>query len=51
MFETGVFRANESESKRQVRGIIGISFDLLNMKAYCVFASELPHRGDSNEYN
>ena len=26
------------------------SFHFFNMKAYCVFSLELPHRGDSNEY-
>ena len=50
MFETGVVRANECYSLRQVmthnRGIFSIFF---NMKACCVF-SESPHRGDSNEY-
>ena len=29
---------------------IGISFSIfLNMKIYCVFSLESPHRGDSNE--
>ena len=33
-------------------GIIGILFSFLffNMKVYCVFSLESPHRGDSNEY-
>ena len=31
-------------------GIIGISFLFLKMKVCCVFALELPHQGDSNEY-
>ena len=31
-------------------GKIGISFRVFNMKVYCVFLSESPHRGDSNEY-
>ena len=31
-------------------GKIGISFRFFNMKAYCVFLLESPHRGDSNEY-
>ena len=31
--------------------IIGISFRLsFNMKVFCVYSFELPHRGDSNEY-
>ena len=31
-------------------GTIGISFSIfLNMKVYCVFSLESPHRGDSNE--
>ena len=31
-------------------GLIGIFFIFFNMKVYCVFSLELPHRGDSNEY-
>ena len=29
---------------------MGILFIFLNMKVYCVFSVESPHRGDSNEY-
>ena len=51
MFETGVVRANECKSKRQIRSqntdIFSIFF---TMKVYCVFTLESPHRGDSNEY-
>ena len=49
MFETGVVRANECYSLRQVRVIIGIFSILSNMKVCCVFSLESPHRGDSNE--
>ena len=31
-------------------GIIGISSIFYNMKAYCVFSLESPHRGASNKY-
>ena len=31
-------------------GLIGIFFIFFNMKVYCVFSLESPHRGDSNEY-
>ena len=33
-------------------GIIGISsrFSLINMKVFCVFSLESPHRGDFNKY-
>ena len=32
-------------------GIIGIYFlFFFNLKVYCVFSLESPHRGDSNEY-
>ena len=32
-------------------GLIGISsFIFFEMKVYCVFSLESPHRGDSNEY-
>ena len=27
-----------------------INLIFFNMKVYCVFSSESPHRGDSNEY-
>ena len=50
MFETKVVRANECLSLRQVRrynrDIFSIFFD---MNVCCVFSSESPHRGDSNE--
>ena len=50
MFETGVVRAYECESKRQVRkrnrDICSIA---LNMEVCCVVSLESPHRGDSNE--
>ena len=51
MFETGAVRANECYSQRQGRrhnrDIFSIFF---NMKVYCVFSSESPQQGDSNEY-
>ena len=51
MFETGVVRANECYSLRQVRrhnrDIFSIFF---NIKVCFVFPLESPHRGDSNEY-
>ena len=47
MFETGVVRANECYSLRQVRYIFS---NFLNMKVCCVFSLESPHRGDSNKY-
>ena len=31
-------------------GIIRIALIFYNMKVYCVFTVESPHRGDSNEY-
>ena len=31
-------------------GKIGIYFRFFNVKVYCVFLLESPHRGDSNEY-
>ena len=32
-------------------GLVGISFFIFfNMKVYCVFSLESPHRGDSNHY-
>ena len=31
-------------------GIIRISLIFYNMKVYCVYSLESPHRGDSNEY-
>ena len=33
--------------QKHKRGIVSIFF---NIKAFCVFSLELPHRGDSNEY-
>ena len=51
MFETGVVRASECLSKRQVRTQnIGISSIFLSMKVYSVFSLESPHRRDINEY-
>ena len=52
MFETGVIRANECLSYRQVRrhnrDIFSIFF---NMKVYFfVYSLESPHQGDSNGY-
>ena len=51
MFEAWVVRANECKSQRQIRrqnsDIVPIFF---NMKVYCVFTLESPHRGDSNEF-
>ena len=51
LFETGVVRATEgllkSHIRRHIRDIFSIFF---NMKVYCVFSSESPQRGDSNEY-
>ena len=52
MFETGVVRANECLSLRQVRRHnrdIYFLF-LFSIKVCCVFSLESPHRGDSNEY-
>ena len=50
MFETGVVRANECLSLREVRRhnryLFSIFFD---KKVCCVFSLESPHRGDSNE--
>ena len=50
MFETGLVRANECKSSRQVRrynrDIFSIFFSL---KVCCVFSLELPHRDNSNE--
>ena len=50
MFETGVVRANECLSLREVRrhnrDIFSIVF---NMKVCYVFSLESPHRGNSNE--
>ena len=37
----------ERQVKRHYRDIFSIFF---NMKVYCVFSLESPHRGDSNEY-
>ena len=48
MFETGDVQANESETQSQVRRDIFLIF--FNMKVFCVFSLELPHRGDSNKY-
>ena len=51
MFETGVVRANECYSLRQVRRHNRNTVSILsNMKVCCVFSVESPHRGDSNEY-
>ena len=51
MFETGVVRANECCSLRQVRRHNKNIFSMFfNMKACCLFSLESPHRGDSNEY-
>ena len=51
MFEIGGVRANECLSKREIReqnrDILSIFF---NIKVWCVFLLESPHRGDSNEY-
>ena len=50
MFETGIVRPNEcyslSQVRRQNRDIFSVLF---NMKVYCVFSLESPHRGDSNQ--
>ena len=49
MFETGVVRANECYSLRQVKRHNKNIFSIfLNMKVCCVFSLESPHRGDSN---
>ena len=51
MFETGIVRVKECESKTQVsrpnQNIFSIFY---KMKVCCVFSLESPHRGDSNEY-
>ena len=51
MFETGIVRANDCESYRQVRRHNRYIFSIFfNMKVCYVVSLELPHRGDSNEY-
>ena len=51
MFETGVVRVNECESKRQVRRHNrDRSSIFFNMKVCSVFSLVLPHRGNSNDY-
>ena len=50
MFETGVVRANECYSLRQVMRHDGYIFSFFNMKVCSVFSLESPHRGDSNEF-
>ena len=46
MIQTGVVVNHSARSG----GIIGIfSRFFFNMKVFCVFSLELPHRGDSNE--
>ena len=51
MFETGVDQVNEYLSWPQVwRHNNDIFLIFFNMKIYCVFSLESPHRGDSNEY-
>ena len=51
MLETGVVRANECYHSPRSGDIIGISSQFFfNMKVFCVFSLESPHRGDSNEY-
>ena len=51
MFETGLFEPMSvliiSQIRRNNRDIFLIFF---NMKVFCVFSLESPHRGDSNEY-
>ena len=51
MFEIGVVRVvsvnNSAITGRHNRDVCSIFF---NMKVYCVFSLELPHRGDSYEY-
>ena len=50
MFETGVVRADECLSQRQVRRLNNDIFsNFYNTKVCCVFSLESPHRGDSNE--
>ena len=51
MFETGVGRANDYSSERQVRrhsrDIFSIFYD---MRVYSILSLESYHRGDSNKY-
>ena len=50
MFETGVVRANECYSLRQVRRHNRDTFSIFFNMVCCVFSLDSPHRGDSNEY-
>ena len=51
MFETGVVRAIECNSLRQVRRHHRDTFSIfIFMQEYCVFSLESPHRSASNEY-
>ena len=50
MFQTGVVRASECDNhSARIGSKIEISL-FFNMKVYCVFSLESPHRGDSGEY-
>ena len=44
MFETGVVRANERQVSRQNKDVLSIFY---NLKVYCEFSLESPHRGDA----
>ena len=45
----GYFEPMRVDNSARSGGIIRISLIFYNMKVYCVFTLESPHRGDSNE--
>ena len=46
----GLFEPMRVDYSARSGGMIKISLIFYNMKVYCVFILESPHRGDSNEY-
>ena len=46
----GKFEPMRVDNSTRSGGIIRISLIFYNMKVYCVFTLESPHRGDSNAY-
>ena len=46
----GQFEPVRVDNSARTGGIIRISLIFYNMKVYCMFTLESPHRGDSNEY-
>ena len=51
MFGIGDVRVNGCESGRQVGSLNGNVFSIFyNMKVFCAFSVESPHRGDSDEH-